>query len=389
MPYVDLSATRKTRSILPNRRSGVKSCLLISVVAVAVIGGLFFVLTKFVKTADLVGAPVTVYSTFAKPKPLNQTNGFTNVLLLGVDTRPKEGAFQSGTLTDTILVASFSQVASRVVLTSIPRDLYVKETGTKINSIYSNSGYDVTATKRVVEEVLGISIHYYALVDFQGFTKAIDAVGGVTVDVPEAFVDYNYPIEGREESTCGMSSEAADQAVGEALAVGEDPQYRFLCRFEVLKFAQGSIHLDGATALKFARSRHADGVMGSDFGRALRQQLVMNAVKDKILSAGTIFNIGKLQELYQTIADSVTTDIAVADLPEFFNVAKKLKDIKPQNIVLSTSGAYGDGSLLVGDTIDGVGWVARPRTGDYSEIKNLLNQKMFLPLEASTSAKLP
>lgn len=335
--------------------------------------------------------PISVVTNIVRPKALEQNDGWTNVLLLGIDARPQGNAMSGENLTDTILVASFSLSEKRVLLTSIPRDLYIAETGTKVNAIYGNNSSEtdplagISAIKAQVEKVVGLPLQYYVLIDFQGFIKGVDTLGGVDINVPETMDDWYYPIEGRENATCGLD---AAKVTEEALAAGEDPTYRFTCRFEHLYFPKGLMSMDGALALKYARSRHAEGTAGSDFDRARRQQLVIEAAKDKALSLDTLINPSKLSTLWQTFNQYVQTNVTAVDLLPFYNAAKALGGVHADSIVLSDSTAYGlGGGLLVSSINENGLWVTNPRVPGYSEIHALI-QKSLLPSEATTSAEL-
>jgi len=372
MPYVDL----RTRSRAKPKHTTLKALAFFAFFGL--LGALAWVV--FGKVTTL--APLSVVSNIIKPKVLSQTDGWTNVLLLGIDARPEGNVLQGESLTDTILVVSFNLQEKKVLLTSIPRDLYIAESGSKINSIYALNNASVEAVKGAVEKVLGITVHYYVLVDFQGFIKGIDTLGGLDITVPETFNDYYYPIQDRETATCGLD---VASIVEQALANNTDPAFDFPCRFEQLHFIQGLTHMDGTLALKYARSRHAEGSAGSDFDRARRQQLVIEAAKEKALSLDTLVNPGKLQTLFQTYSQFVQTSIDVSDLLPFYNAAKSLAATRVQSIVLSDSSSYGEGGgLLVSRINDNGLWVIEPRVSDYSEIHALVRRKFMEALPVAT-----
>src|SRR5690606_11303223 len=121
------------------------------------------------------------------------------------------------------------------------------------------------------EFVTGEPVHYAMVMDFSGFKEVIDTLGGVEVDVEHSFTDTEYPIAGRENDLCDG-----------------DPEYR--CRYETIEFKQGRQYMDGETALKFVRSRHAEGDEGNDFARSACQQRVISAIREKVLTTGILFN---------------------------------------------------------------------------------------------------
>jgi len=167
-----------------------------------------------------------------------------NVLLLGVDSRDDASATKN---TDTMIVLSLDPVNKTAAMLSIPRDVYVDRPGVftdKINAAYAFGGYDLA--RKVVEDLLGIRLNAYALVDFDAFTKIVDSVGGVVIDVRRPVRDESYPT----------------------------PDYGV----ERLDITAGPQLMDGQTALRFARSRHDT----NDYSRAQRQQLVLSALRTRM-----------------------------------------------------------------------------------------------------------
>jgi len=170
-----------------------------------------------------------------------EADGRVNILLIGMGGTGHKG----GLLTDTIMVLSIKPEAKQAALLSIPRDLYVPIPGAgsaKINSAHAlgeqrETGTGPALAKSVVGTVLDLPIHYYIRVDFAGFTKLIDAVDGLDINVEKAIADPFYPDERTE---------------------GYAPFY----------LKAGPKHMDGKLALKYARSRETT----SDFDRARRQQ---------------------------------------------------------------------------------------------------------------------
>lgn len=189
--------------------------------------------------------------------------GRTNFLLLGTAGGDHEGS----DLTDSIIWVSVDHSGQDVLVFNVPRDLWVKSLQAKINTAF-HFGFEKQATaggillaKSAVSEVLGQPVDYVAIINFAEFEKLIDALGGVDVEVERTFDDYKYPVVGRENDPCDA------------------------CRYDHLHFEAGRRHMNGALALKFARSRHAEGEEGSDFARSVRQQKIILAIKNKILGS--------------------------------------------------------------------------------------------------------
>src|SRR3990170_5959163 len=135
-------------------------------------------------------------------------NGRTNVLVLGKGGEGHAGA----NLTDTIIFTSFSHQDTGLTLISVPRDIWVPEIRAKLNAAYfwgkqKEEWGGLTLTKSLVEDILGQPIHYAVVLDFNGFKKVIDVLGGIEVEVERAFVDEKYPIEGKENDECGGDKE--------------------------------------------------------------------------------------------------------------------------------------------------------------------------------------
>jgi len=212
-------------------------------------------------------------------------DGRTNIVLLGIGG----GDHPGGDLTDSIILFSYS-----LTLIPIPRDIWVPSLAAKINTAYHYGGLPLM--KSAVGELTGLSVHYTIVLDFQGFEKTIDAVGGIDVEIQHTFDDYLYPIPGQEAA---------------------EPES---ARYEHLHFAAGQAHLDGATALKFARSRHAVGEEGTDFARSTRQEQVILAFKNKLLSSTTLLSLSTLQSLVGNLQNSLVTDMSNLEIGAFIRL---------------------------------------------------------------------
>jgi LCP family protein required for cell wall assembly len=179
-----------------------------------------------------------------------------NILLMGIDQREEERRLGLPTRSDTVIVVSIDPVLKTATMISFPRDLWVTIPGygeDRINVAYRYGelrrlpGGGPGLAARTLEQNFGLKLPYYATVDFRGFEDVVNTVGGIVVDVPRPLKDDAYPTE--------------DYGV------------------ERIYFPSGPQLMDGATALKYARTRHAD----SDFGRMARQQQVLFAIRDRAL----------------------------------------------------------------------------------------------------------
>jgi len=298
-----------------------------------------------------------------------------NFLIFGYGGGKHEGAY----LTDTMIVFHLDTKNKKAALISLPRDLWVpvptkdgSSFFSKINAIYQmelfpqnypqiNNKFlgkknDANFTKFIIGKIFNIPIDYYAAIDFEGFKKAIDILGGVDVEVEKSFTDPAYPIDGKENDLCNDEIEKMFKEVEPFLKPGynpedkerllkdnpnldeflknatESPHLAFPCRYETLVFNKGKTHMDGERALKYARSRHSleDG---SDFSRARRQHLILEAVKDKMLSLNLIT---KAPTLLDQLGDHFKTDFPLSELPRFSKEALNVKNYQFFTYVLST-----------------------------------------------------
>ncbi|KKP80225.1 MAG: hypothetical protein UR78_C0002G0011 [Candidatus Moranbacteria bacterium GW2011_GWF2_35_39] len=267
--------------------------------------------------------------------------GRINVLLLGIAGQGKPGR----NLTDTIMIASFNTKTGQTALLSIPRDLFVEvpenNYTTKINTVYeyglqtfpSDEENSMEPIKKVIENITSLDINYWVVMNFDGFQKAVDAIGGINITNEYDIFDPRYP----------------------------GPNYSY----ETFELKKGFHHLDGATALKYARMRHNDPK--SDFGRAKRQQQVMQAIKNKIFSTGTLLNPVAINQLLNTLGENVKTNIASSEFADFVALIKNLDTNNINNVVLD---AWKKDSLLRGSQITGISALI-PRVSNWSEIQEL------------------
>ncbi|MFZ1720587.1 MAG: LCP family protein [Candidatus Moraniibacteriota bacterium] len=276
-----------------------------------------------------------------------EKEGRINILLLG-----RAGTSHSGKdLTDTIALLSIDTVNYQAGLLSIPRDLYAPIGGTnsftKINSIYQyglREDGDSEAIEKTASFITGVPIHYTIIVDFDGFEKIVDAIGGVTIHNARDIRDTLYP--------------------------GKNYSY------ETFELKAGWHTLDGKTALKYVRERHDDPE--GDFGRAKRQQEVLQALHDKALDPTLFGNIFTIERLLTALGESVRTDIATREIESFLSLGKK---VDSQNISTTVVDAWKKESLLRVDHIDtpsGAAFVLVPRSGTWEEVRDLAGNLLHL-----------
>lgn len=264
-----------------------------------------------------------------------------NVLLLGMPGPGHDGFL----LTDTIMFASYDPDTDHVALVSIPRDLYAPVPGygmLKINAAnaygeqdkYRGGGAALTA--KTIENIFDQKIDYFLRVDFSGFERSIDLLGGIDIYVERNFTDNKYPTED------------------------------FLT--QTISFERGWQHMDGATALTYVRSRHGNNGEGSDFARSLRQQKVLAAVRSKVLSLKILLNPKKISSLAQEVSDDIQTNVSPWQIPDLIKVANNFDGNNITNIVLDDS----PGGYLVPENSPETGFILVPRDGTFQAIQQML-----------------
>jgi LCP family protein required for cell wall assembly len=290
-------APKKPRTLVRIKRRLLKHIWLVRIglVALVVLGIflIFFIFGFFSKKAGLTnyGEVITNFI-FAKDSKVESIRGRTNILILG---KSGEGHAASD-LTDSIIFASISLKDPAISLFSLPRDIWVPAIRAKVNSAYywgsqRQAGGGLILAKSTVEEIVGQPVQYGLVIDFSGFTRIVDVVGGIEVDVENAFTDEKYPIPGKENDLC-------------------DGDKEYKCRYETVRFERGIQLMDGETALKFVRSRNALGDEGTDIARTARQQKVLLAIRQKVLSPKVLFSPKTLFGIWKVVKESVETDIS-------------------------------------------------------------------------------
>ncbi|HCR42277.1 TPA: hypothetical protein DIV45_02890 [Patescibacteria group bacterium] len=265
---------------------------------------------------------------------IGEDQGRVNIVLMGM---PGAGDGVEGPdLTDTLIVASLSiKPEGSNFLFSLPRDLYVKVPtygNTKINAVYeignnqTAGGGDITVAD-VAGDILGLEIPYYVRVDFSGFEKLIDELGGITVTVDKDLRDDKYPTANKG--------------------------------YETVEIKAGTYTMDGAMALKFARSRQST----SDFDRAARQQKVILAIRDKAKQLDWLSNPAKAITIMDILADHLSTNLKINEMKRLVGLMKDFDVNKLINKVFDDSPT----GLLYGTRVNEI-YVLLPVGDDYKAI---------------------
>jgi polyisoprenyl-teichoic acid--peptidoglycan teichoic acid transferase len=342
---------------------------------------LFVVVLIQVSIAGYRFVPFFFQLIFNRNIELKQKDSQINILLLGIGGGKHDGP----NLTDTIIFASINTKNNKITLASIPRDLWFPDIKQRINAAYQiglsskKPGGGLILAEAAVEKITGQDIDYGIRIDFSGFVKAVDLLGGLDINVDNTLDDDMYPISGKEDDLCENKEEDIKAYSESGTVSAEMDLIKFPCRFKNLHFDKGEQRMDGETALEFVRSRHASGEEGSDFARSKRQEKVISALKDKIFSLQIVTDPAKLFSLYNIIRQSIDTDIKENELDDFVKLFEKVRNAKIKNVAIDTGDESNkrDG-LLVNPEIDSeydYQWILIPRlgNGNFSEIQKYVD----------------
>jgi len=301
----------------------------------------------FLLAAALIFLAVRNWANLPKVK---EDNGRVNLVFLGIggnDQKPAD-------LTDTIFFLSFNKKNGKTLILSIPRDIWLTSLQAKINTAYHYGGFSLV--KSSVQEILEQPVHYLAVLDFEGFKKVVDFLGGVEIYVRTAFDDYKYPIPGKENDNCGGDKE-------------------FKCRYEHLYFNKGWEKMNGERALKYVRSRNAEGEEGTDLARNLRQQNFLLALKDKVLSPKVYLNPQKIFGLVRLFPSLLKTDLKQEEYFTFLLSFLKFDTKKIEMKVLN--GNNEEEFLLYHPQKHSSGqWVLLPIDDNWGKAKDFIKQNL-------------
>ena len=337
----------------PKRSGGLgRKIILSGIILVVVAGGVIFwksAHTLTIVSANLEGFEVgTGYSNFV----LEKEDTRTDVLLLGMRGADDPNG---GLLVDTILLASYDEQTGVSALVSIPRDLYVDLPGhrkkEKINAVYAvgeqqaPGGGGLALSKQVLSYVLGVYIDHAIVVNFDAFTDLVAMLDGVTIERTTVFrEDKQWRFEGREGSPYWH------------IEVDESGEEGWV--FEIPK----GIHvLDEEAVLYYVRSRYST----SDFDRMARQQEILAAIGDKVLSLGVLANPIRVYELLDIAGNNLETDVPLVTMRLYIDLLRKdiWKDSSTYVLDNSPEG------LLVEDNQDGQ-YVLLPKAGHFNDMRD-------------------
>ncbi|GAC1521743.1 MAG: hypothetical protein NVS3B14_22950 [Ktedonobacteraceae bacterium] len=293
------------------------------------------------------GSAISTQSPLSTQTGYMNTSDRINILLLGYGGAGHDGAY----LTDSLVVMSIIPSTHHTTLLSVPRDLWVQyppNSGnyTKINAIYTiasnnnaNPAAGGNAIAQKVSLVTGLNIQYWMTINFVGFRKFIDSIGGVDVNVPDAFT-AKYP-------------------------ANDNPSIN--ASWITVHFSKGMQHMNGATAIVYARSRYVldNPAEGTDFARSRRQQLIMQAALSRLKDWHTW---PSMYSALDALKGTLYSNLSLADLAFFalkMNLANAHKlGLTNDNVLTDAVSSDGQDILL-------------PRNNNWQAIIDYVKQGLY------------
>ncbi|MFA5961660.1 MAG: LCP family protein [Parcubacteria group bacterium] len=403
------SKAQKNVSLMKKRfyqKKGFKITLGILLVLVLVGGAALWKADSVIKKVSVGGG---IFNSIAHSIPgvkdelKGEKDGRVNIAVLGMRG---EGVVGGGTLADSIIVVSILPAENKVSMISVPRDLYVTVPGTgdkqKINAVHAygeenGKGKGLENMKIALGDVLGIPIHYAASINFSGFKQLVDAIGGVDITLEKPFDEA---MQFNEEHVCDsfftiptgnwqnkiVKSHQTNAAGVSVVVKRKIPKYP-LCTAPKeslecggdFKLPAGKQTLNGENALCYVRSR----ATSSDFERAKRQQQVIQLVKDKMLSAGTLTDFNKLNGMLNSLGDNVRTDMQLWEMQKMYDLYKTIPDAQIYQRVLENS----DEGFLYHPENGAAGYILLPIGDNYDKIHEMAKNIFTLPAQSDIKPK--
>lgn len=278
------------------------------------------------------------------------SNNRVNLLVMGYGGGDHDGAY----LMDSLLVISLLPQSHHTSLVSVPRDLWVQNAYnpdtpySKINALYENASNNnqnpVDGGKAMtdkVSKVTGLDVKYWMTIDFTGFRELINSIGGIDVYVPDSF-SANYP-------------------------ANDDPAVD--ASWKVVQFKTGNQHMDGETAIEYARARYVidNPAEASDFARSARQQIIIKAVMSQVKQISTW---PKLFDALNALEDTIRTNMSFADLAQF-SLAMDINNEHTAHVGLSVA------NVMTFDTSDDGQSILVPQNNDWDAVANYVKQNLY------------
>ncbi len=312
-----------------------------------------------------------------------EADGRINVLLLGMRGADDPAG---GNLSDTILVASIDQKDNKVALMNMPRDLYVDNPTagykTKLNAVYAmgeakGAHQGMANMQKVVGDITGLQLHYVLTVNYTAFKDVVDALGGLEIHLNQPFVESMQfrgvpQICSEKNGYTAPSGETVTKSVKSHLGVKKSRVYNLCFPTTpsecggVFQLSAGDVTLDSAQALCYVRSRETS----SDFARAQRQMVVVQAVREKAAALGIWGDFAKANDLLSALGNNVTTTMEPWEMKRFFEMYQSMPEPVIYQRVMTTSDNPETGLLY--ETRDpNAGDILLPKGDNYNQIRNL------------------
>ena len=335
------------RKVRPRRKRQRKGCLIgcLVVLLLACIVGAFTVTTA--QRVLAFGSAISTQSPLSTQTGYMGTSDRVNLLVMGYGGSGHDGAY----LTDSMVVMSLMPQSHHTTLISVPRDLWVQiPPGSgqyhKLNYAYvdgSNNGTNPvgggTEAAQKISLITGLDVKYWLTINFTGFRDFINSIGGIDVYVPDSFT-ANYPIN-------------------------DDPSIN--AGWKKIHFSKGMQHMDGETAIEYARARYVldNPAEGSDFARSARQQIMIKAALSKVKSISTW---PSMYNALTALQHTIYTNLSLADLMQFalkmdLNNAHRV-GLSNQNVLVDSVASDGEYILL-------------PANGNWPGIIDYVKQQLY------------
>ncbi len=394
-----INASEKQVSPIEKKKKVWLKPLLIVVAIFLIAGG--FLLFKTGSVLNKISSNGNVFGSLAHMVPgvsqelKGEKEDRINILLMGMRGENVPGG---GTLADTIMVASIKPLENKIAFLSIPRDLYVENPSkgykTKINAVYAygeenGKKQGSEDMKKVVSDIVGMPVEYSLVINFKGFTDLVNAIGGVEVDLKKPFEEA---MQFNEEKVCdpyvftkstgNFEIKKRTKTDGRVQIVAQYP----LCTNPNtecggdFKLPAGVQTLTGDQALCYARARKTS----SDFERAKRQQYVIQKIKDKALSIGTLTDFEKINGILNSLGDNVKTDLQGWEMKRLYDLQGKLQSPQVLQHVLENSE---EGLLYTPQSTPETGYILAPIGDNYDRIRELFKNIFALPSQSDAEAK--
>ncbi|WP_231445139.1 LCP family protein [Brevibacterium zhoupengii] len=310
--FDELFDSQEERPQRPRRKKKVWRKILVALLVIVILGvlGVGLYLWNVGRTFDNNANKLTDEQIFGTQRPDDQKeDGGTNILLLGSDEPMDQVDVNDsrGLRSDTIMVMHIPESGSNVQVMSIPRDSWVDIEGhgkAKINSALSTGGLPLAVS--TVSDFIGTELDHVAIIDFEGFKALTDSLGGVMVNSEQAFEKNGYTFE------------------------------------------KGENVLDGDEALTFVRERKS--FQDGDFQRARNQQAFIRGLTNEIISADTLSNPKKIQDMVKNFSPYMYVDSGL-DAQYISATAFAMRDVRPGDIEFFTSPTAGVGTSSDGQSI--------------------------------------